>query len=157
MADRLTDSTLVVAERFYDILHSNKAALGLSSVWFGDQTIVPNTPSLCVEPGSKRRELQGVPDRTLNTIETVFLLYHSRVGPGNQQTARRDCIRFAEAIERYLNLNHMRLFDARGDLITVHGYCIDLDPGYSYKSQRTLYNSVQMTWRSTTKTGLQVS
>lgn len=157
MSDMLTDSSLVIANRMYDLAHANKASLGLSSVWFGDQELIPDTPSLCVEPGTIRRDLQGLPDRTLNAIETYLLLYHSDVS-GSQQKARRDCILVAENIQRYFHKNHLRLFDASGNLITIHGFCVEADPGFSFKvANRTLYNGVRMVWRWTTKTGLQVS
>lgn len=157
MTTPLSDSTLAIAQRFFEILDLNKATLGIQDVWFGDQDNVPRTPSVCVEPGVKRRELQGIPDMTLNTIDTFFLVYHSPVG--ETQQARRDTIQFAEGIERYLHINHLNLFAADGSQLTIHGFCSDMDPGYAYKGSTspgrgTLYNAVQITWTSTTKTRL---
>ncbi len=153
MTTPLSDSTLEIADRFYVILDDAKGSLNLADVFFGDQDMVPRTPALCVEPGVKRRELQGVPDTTLNLIDTFFLIYHSPIIESQQ--ARRDTIAFAEAIETYLHLNHLRLFSSGGDQLTIHGHCSDLDPGFAYKD-KTKYNAVQMTWTSTTKTRLQV-
>lgn len=150
----LTDRTLVVAERFYDVLNANKVSLGIADVWFGDQELVPRTPSLCVEPGLKRREMRGVPDMTLLEIDTYFLIYHSKLSTtGGEQQQRRNCIGFAEAIETYLNQNHLRLHAANGDQLTLYGYCVEVDPGYAYKSD-SRFHAVQMTWRSTSKKSL---
>lgn len=150
-----TDSSLVIAERFYQILNSNKAALGLSFVAFGDQNLIPETPSLMVEPGTKRRDLRSASDHTLNEIDTYFLIYHSPVGPSSVQNSRRENMAIAEGVERYLHRNHLRLYDVDipATQLTVHGFCVEMDPGFQAK-QNTLYNAVQMTWRSTTKTWL---
>ncbi len=149
----LTDSTLVVAQRFFEILDLQKATLGLQDVWFGDQNALPHTPSVCVEPGVKRRDLQGVPDMTLVDIDTYFLLYHSPII--SSQVSRREAVAFAEGIESYLHKNHLRLFAADGTTqLTIHGFCTDLDPGIAFKNN-TKYHAVQITWTSRTKTSLQ--
>lgn len=153
MTQPLTDSTLVVANRFYDILDASKATLGIADVWFGDQTNVPRTPTLCVEPGVKQRELHSAQNMTLNNIDTFFLIYHSTLNT-TQQVSRRDVVEFAEAIETFLHTNHLRLFSAGGEQLTIHGFCTDMDPGFAYK-EKTLYNAVRMTWTSMSKTRLQ--
>lgn len=151
----LSDSTLEIADRWYGILNDGavKTLLGIQDVWFGDQNILPHTPSVCVEPGIERRVLQGVPDMTRMEIDTIFLVYHSKVG-GEQQQAKRDSVAFAQAIKHYLHVNHLRLFNAAAtQQLTIHGYCTEFDPGYAHK-QRTLYNAVQMTWTNLTKVSL---
>ena len=149
----LSASTRIIARRWQEILNVNKELFGIKSVWFGDQQILPDTPCVCVEPGVKRRGLEGVPDMTRMEIDTVFYVYHSMVGE-NQQQAKDDSIRFAEDIEEYLHVNHLKLFAVDGTQLTIHGYCTDFDPGYAYRP-RTLYNAVRMTWTNTTKVSLQ--
>lgn len=150
----LSDSTLEVAERFFEILDLSKAELGVQDVWFGDQQLVPRVPALCVEPGTERRQIQGVPDMTLMQIETGLYLYHSKVDR-TQQLARRECNTFAQRIKNFLHVNHLRLYSEDGlRQLTIHGFCTELDPGYSYR-QGSLFNAVQMIWTSTTKTSLQ--
>lgn len=156
----LADSTLVVANRFFEVLDAAKAELGLAGVFFGDQDIVPVTPALCVEPGVKRRTLAGAQNASENDIETYFLVYHSSVTSDiSQQDQRRLNVAVAEDVERFLLRNHLRLLAPDGAQLTIHGYCTDLDPGYSYKAGGqgavTLYNAVQITWLSKTKTSLQ--
>lgn len=151
----LTNRTLTIANRFYEILLGVKAELGLADVWFGDQDNLPRTPALCVEPGVKRRTLKAVQNMTENSIDTYFLLYHSKLGPDtDQQLERRNTVQFAENVEEYLHINYLRLYDLAGNQLTIHGHCSDLDPGFSYKNG-TLYNAVRMTWTSLTKTRLQ--
>lgn len=162
MADNMTDDVGVISDRIFDLLRvpATMSSLGLQSVWYGDQSLVPNTPSLCVEPGLVRSPLDGVPAMVLNTIDVVLLLYHSKVGPlaagsdGGQQAERRNAIQFAYNIRNHLHQNHLHLQNASGDRITVHSWVTELDPGYAYRG-RTLYHAVRMTWQSTTKTRLQ--
>lgn len=148
----LTDRSLVVAQRFHRIAFNNKATLGFASVWFGDQRMLPRTPTLCVEPGRVSRELYATQNRTANDIDTTFLIYHSPVQ--EKQEARAEAIRLAEYFVHYLEMNHLRLFDAAGNQLTIHGHGIEIDPGFAYKAG-TLYHAIQVNWRSITKTWLQ--
>jgi hypothetical protein len=157
MAQNLTDSVLTASVRIYDLLTANAAALGLvgptkTNVWYGDQTLLPETPAVCIEPGTKSRELRGVPDMTENTLDVHILLYHSVVGT-EQQVARRATIQFAEAIERYLHVNHLNMLNSIGEQIIVHGFVRSSDPGFQYKTS-TMYNAVHMIWTGLTKTSL---
>lgn len=145
----LTDRSLVVAKRFQRITFNNKAKLGLADVWFGDQRMLRRTPSLCVEPGFARRELKEAQNRTHNDIDTVFLLYHSPVS--EMQASRAEAIRAGELLVNYLERNHLRLFDAAGNQLTIHGHGVEIDPGFAFK-QNTLYHAVQITWRSISRT-----
>lgn len=161
MADAMTDDVGVISDRIFDILRDGPtmAGLGLSSVWYGDQTLVPDTPSLCVEPGVVRSPLAGVPAQVENTLDVILLLYHSRLSPltagtdGGQQAERRAAIQFAYNIRNYLHQNHLQLFNVSGDRITVHSWVTELDPGYAYRNN-SMYNAVRMTWQSITKTRL---
>lgn len=158
MAQNLTDSLLTTSVRIYDLLVANAASLGLvgptlTNVWYGDQLNLPETPAVCVEPGTKTRELRGVPDMTENGLDIHLFLYHTAVG-GEQQVSRRDCIEFAEAIERFLNVNHLNMTNSIGEQIIIHGFVRSLDAGYQYKNGTTLYNAVHMIWTGLTKTSL---
>lgn len=150
----LSDSTLEIAERFAQILDEVKETFFIKDVWFGDQAMIPHTPAICVEPGVERRLLEGIPDMTRMEIDTTFLVYHSIVGR-EQQQAKKDSIAFAKNIQHYLHANHLILMSKDGTRqLTIHSFCTDFDPGYSYKP-RTLYNAVQMTWTNITKVSLQ--
>lgn len=152
LQEPLTDRSLVVAKRFKRIAFNNKATLGFADVWFGDQKMLRRTPSLCVEPGINRRELIAAQNRTHNDIDTIFLIYHSPVS--EMIKARQDAINLAENFVHYLELNHLRLYGAGGNQLTVHGHGMEIDPGFAYK-QGTLYHAIQVTWRSISRTWLQ--
>lgn len=76
-----TDSSEAVANYIYTKLNdpTNKTNLGVSSTWYGDQTLVPDTPAVCVAPGPKKREFQGATFRTLNTFETYVWVYFAKI------------------------------------------------------------------------------
>lgn len=159
----MPDSALIIAERFYQIALTHRFALGFyGGVFFGDQMMLPGTPALCVEPGTLKQDLKGAQNRTENNIDTYFLIYHAPIS--EKQNARRETIEVAEGLKSFLHRNYLRLYTApvaigspEQDLnrqLTVHGHCVETDPGYQYK-QGTMYNAVQMTWRSISKTWLQ--
>lgn len=77
----LTDSSDVIATYIYNMLNNptNKTALGIIDVWYGDQELMPNTPTVCVNPGTKKREFSGATFRTLNQIETYVMVYFGAI------------------------------------------------------------------------------
>jgi hypothetical protein len=101
---------------------TDKGTLGIQDVYYGDQKQIPRTPSLCLEPDAKRRELAGVPRRVENTLGFYVLLYISKVT--DVETNARDALVFAETVETYIHQDK----DSGGYL--VHGYCTDVEPGY---------------------------
>jgi len=115
--------------------------------------MLPETPAVCIEPGTKTRTLAGAPDMTELDIDVHIFLYHSAVGD-EQQQARRDTIEFAEAIEKFLHVNHLNLVNSVGEQIIIHGFTKSTDAGYQYKNGTTLYNAVHMVWTGFTKTSL---
>lgn len=159
MSQNFTDSLLTTSQRIYNLLKANAATLGLVgpdgtiNVWFGDQNLLPQTPAVCVEPGTKTRDLKGIPDMTDNNMDVHVFLYHSAVAK-EQQQARQDTIQFAEAIERFFHQNQLNMVNSAGDQIIVHGYFRSLDAGYQYKNGSTLHNAVHMIWTGYTKTSL---
>jgi len=156
MADALTDSNLVIADRIFTLLDAAKASLTYDSVtvqdvWFGDQNLVPRTPALCVVPGFARFELHAAQAMTENRIETYFMLYHGPVSE-EQQSLRRT-VGLANVIMTWLHRNHLQLYAANGDRLTVHNHVAEMEPGFAYKP-KTLHHAVRMTWISITKTRL---
>lgn len=156
MVQKLTDSALTLSQRMFDILTANAAALGLNAggevnVWYGDQDSIPRTPAVCVEPGTKRRTLAGVPDMTELNLDVHLLVYHNAIA--EQQASRKFCIQIAEGIEQFLHINHLNMVNSLGEQIIVHGLVTEFDPGYVYK-QGTLNHSVHMIWTALSKTSL---
>lgn len=74
-----TDRSEVVASYIYNMMLAQKATLSVADVWYGDQSLIPRMPALCVSPGNKKREFQGATFRTLNTFETYILVYFGKI------------------------------------------------------------------------------
>jgi hypothetical protein len=82
----LTNKLAPIADYLETLLKANAASLGIANltdgtpaVFYGDQNRIPVTPSACVDPGEKRRELNGAPRRTAMVITVYILVYHNRV------------------------------------------------------------------------------
>jgi len=137
----------VLCDYTLDRLEANKATIGqgIEDVFYGDQLMIPRTPTLCLEPDGKRRELQGVPRRTENTYTMYIILYVSEV----QDTSKnaRDALVLGEAVEDFLHAD-----PTMNDLV-VHSFCSELDPGYRTR-QGTRYRACRITFQATNKTVL---
>lgn len=97
----LTDSMTVVGKYVEGLLRTNQVALALADVFYGDQERIPRTPAACVEPGDKRRSLNGVPRRTLVDITIYIIVYHYRIR--DPQDIREENDLKAEAIETLIH------------------------------------------------------
>jgi hypothetical protein len=121
-------------------------------IFYGDQNLIPVTPTLCVEPGTTSRTLAGVPRRTENQL-TCYLLWYYAVVDSNQTTKPASDVG-AEVVARYLDQNPTLEREGDGGVV-IHGFITDIDPGYSLRgNQKNLYHAVRLTWTGKTKTML---
>jgi hypothetical protein len=92
-----------IASYLKDTIYEARTTLGLrnDAILFGDVDRIHVTPMVCVDSGSKERELNAAPRRTLVTGTTYILVYHSAV---KQATANReDDDQFAEQLEALIH------------------------------------------------------
>lgn len=122
----LTASTVIVTDYLFNLINTNKAALTLEAVYYGDQDRLPVTPVACVEPNEKARELKGVPRKTDVTIEVFIFVYHSEVQ--STQVNRRDADLMAENIETLIHADRT----LGGNVI--HNFVTRVESGYARKS-----------------------
>lgn len=130
----------VFTEYLIDLLNRpvNLAAAGLRRVYYGDQEYIPEVPAVCVEPAVVRRDIDGVPLRTLNEITTTILIYCANVE--GVEEAQRDADRVAEKVIDIINQDglpsHMGGTNF-GDL-AVYGYVQTSEYGYSVKDNKLM-------------------
>lgn len=145
----------VVTQRIFDLIDANKgpALLNIDAVWYGDQDMVPDGRTVCVEPVNVSRPMQGAPDMVLNTFTVAVLVYVTKVQ--DIQLTRKECDALAEAIEDMLH-THLNLDDnahTPGSDIVIQGWCTENLSGYTYKKDR-LIRSSRLTWQGISKTSL---
>lgn len=147
-----TDKLTTVALYHKNALVAKQVALGIADIWFGDQEKIARTPTVCVEPVTKRRIISGVAKpggMVTNTFEVHFLIYHIKLQ--DVQVTRQEVDTLAEAIEVELHKD-VHLGTPPNDLI-IHGFVEEMESGYVYRAG-TLYRSVRMIWRGQSKTHL---
>lgn len=132
----LTESMHAVSKYLEDLLEGKKEEIGLHSVFYGDQDRIPHTPTACIEPGEKRRQLNGAPRRTEVTITVYVLVYHNPVT--STQTIREENDKVAEAIETEIHK------DAYMDGLVVDSMVTMIESGYQMRSN-TLFRSSRLT------------
>jgi hypothetical protein len=128
----LTDKPSVVVQAHVNLLITNKIALGLADVFYGDQALIPRTPSVCVEAGPFDQEANRVGGRlaTENTFRDYLLVYVGKVQ--DVQANYKKSLELAEAIRDLLNL------DLQLGGLVVHGYVRSIEPGYVRKRDALL-------------------
>jgi hypothetical protein len=140
----MTDSLVTLAKYVFEKLDDAKAQLKLEDVYYGDQAKIPRTPTVCVEPGTKRRNLEGAPRVTRNTMDVMLLVYLMKIG-GTTQTTRQEVDEIAESIEGFLHT------DPQLNGLAIHSYVTLLESGYADRGG-TLFRTARLTFEVDTKT-----
>ena len=141
-ADTTYGQLSVMCDRLFTLLDNNKAALGLADLFYGDQSKIPRTPTLCLEPDIKQRTLAGVPRRSENTLRAYLLIYVSKVQ--DVQSNSRDVLVFAETVEALLHVE-----PTLGGLL-VHSFCPAIEPGYRTRDN-TQFRACRITFEGINK------
>jgi hypothetical protein len=140
-----------IAKYLQNWLNANKAALGLQAVYYGDQNLIPKTPSLCVQPGTVERTLSGALWQTDNFIDVLLLIYHGEVQ--SKQVNQEECDVFTVAVEDFLHTDHYLSntgIDAAAPLIT-QGFVTRIEAGSLRRDGKLMFAS-RLTYRAFTKT-----
>jgi hypothetical protein len=136
------DDMVVLLNTIKGILDTNKVALGVQDVWLGDQNKLPRTPAICLEPGTKRRELDGLPRKTLVEASFFVLIYWGAVQ--DVQMNLTDSMTLAESVEAVLHA------DAQLGNTVIHSMVTESDPGFVMKAG-TLTRATRLTFTITSQ------
>jgi hypothetical protein len=130
----LTYSLATLGDYVYNVLVSNKTALGLEAIHYGDQERIPVTPTACVETDTKDKRLKGAQRRFEVDLSLYVILYHNQVQ--SPQENRRDVDTLAEAVETVLD----NLITCGG--LVIHSAVTRVESGYVRKD--TLLRSTRL-------------
>lgn len=132
----LTNELKPFAEFLETLLVNNQGSLGLADIYYGDQNRIPRTPTACVDPGEKRRDLNGIPRRTDIRLTVYILLYHNPINAIETITRQSDAL--AEDIE---TLIHM---DAQMGGLVIDSMVTTIEFGYQTRGNN-LYRVSRLT------------
>jgi hypothetical protein len=121
----LTDKMSEYMDWGVNLFTANKTSLGLQDIYRSDQNLIPRTPTLCVEPGVKRRELIGAPRKTQSLSELIFLFYVSKLQ--DNQINQDEVVALAESAEDLLHL------DAQMSGLAIHSMVTEVEYGYAVR------------------------
>lgn len=115
------------------VLSDNAQSLGLRAVYYADQSNIPYSPVVCVEPARVHREMFGAPLRTNNEFLISVLVYAANVE--GVREAQEDADAVSERVEDFIN--HDGLTTHRGGTQfggnVMYGYVQDSQFGYVQK------------------------
>lgn len=132
-----TDSTVEQTLYLQELIEANKTGLALGDkVYYGDQEKIPFTPTVCVEAGDKRRELNGAPRRVMTPMISYILVYASKVGETGENRLTAD--RLSEQIETLIHAN--RTLDGR----VIHSLVTAIEFGYLMRGN-SLFRTSRLT------------
>lgn len=142
----LTDRGTVLAEYIRNLINTNKVALNVDTVLYGDHEKIPSGITVTVMPGTKTRTIAGVAmpgGMSLNRILVIITVYNNQIGA--EATERLNVDDIAEDIEVLLHQN-----TTMGDNI-IHGFVETWDPGIRFKPS-SMFRVTQMIFAGQSKT-----
>lgn len=139
----LHDSYYQFAKDTQVLVEANQVALGLTDVFFGDQTKIPRTPAVCIEPGGKTRELNGIPRRTYVTLTVYLILYHYRID--GIESIREDNDFLTEQLEAVLHVDAQ--MKAGGEATVIDSMVRDIESGFQQKAN-SLFRASRLTFEA---------
>jgi len=130
-----------IVQGVFDTLSTAASSLGIAvnsgaasgyDVFYGDQTNIPRTPTICVEPGTLTRTLDGAatPPPTLNEFEVLILVYLQELGGIQTLEKSKDLL-----LDQVVDVMHEDW--TLGGLL-VFGYCHTIDPGYAMRGNKLM-------------------
>jgi len=132
----MSDSLYTVAKYLENLITTAKAGLNVSDVYYGDQEKIPRVPTVCVDTGSKRRELNGAPRRVMVDMELYVLVYTGAVASLSANREQDDLI--AEAVETLIHL------DATMGGLVIDSLVSDIEYGYALRNN-SLFRTARLT------------
>jgi hypothetical protein len=136
----LTDKTTVLAQYIQALINTNKIALGVSDVLYGEHNNIGKAKTVVVNSGTKTRQVQGAAmpgGNSLVRMTVLITVYNSTVG--DEGTQRLAVDQLAEAVETLLHQN-----TTMGGLI-IHGFCETVDPGIKFNTG-SMFRVTQITF-----------
>ena len=134
----MTDSYHTVAKKLQDIVVTEATSLGVNAddVYYGDQNNIPRCPSVCIDPGEKRRESNGAPRRVMTTMTNYIIVYHNQVA--SMQEVREDSDKLGEKVEALIHA------DATLGGIVIDSMVTGIESGYLQRD-RSLFRASRLT------------
>jgi len=137
-----TGSTKAFAKAVQTLLETNQVALGIEQIFFGDQTRIAKTPTVCVEMGDKDVSLVSAFRGAEADISCYVIAYLAVFG--SPQDNAEEAGDLADAIETVLHE------DAQLGGLVLHCYVSRVEPGYATKGN-SIMRAVRLTFKGQTK------
>jgi hypothetical protein len=130
-----------VCEAIESYLNGLKDNLGIKRVWYGDDDLVPHTPTVAIIPEGKSRNLSDTGHMVQTQYDIGIMIYHSDLKAPN--VTRKDCDKLAQVIEDALH-------DNKKIGGVIFGYVRSMEPGVT-KRGSTMLRATRLLWRGISK------
>ena len=124
-----------------DLLKAD-TTLGLTDVFYGDQTGTPNVPAATVEIDNTDRDYNQTGLQTNLVVNVAIVIYHGKVA--DVQGIKKELDQFTQAVEDKLHEDN-----TLGGLV-ISGIVFSVDPGIASVG-RSLYYAHRLIWRGLIK------
>lgn len=136
-----------VCQALIDKITGNKEnfVIPVVDIFYGDQQRITHTPTICVEPSQKTRELAGAPNMTMNTFEIIVLVLINKVA--DTIITRKQSDQLAYDVEKFLHQ------DLQLNGLLIHGFVERSESGVTTKNN-TMYRAARLVYHGLNKTSL---
>lgn len=132
----------VIVQYIVDKIDAAKNGLGIKRVYYGDQNLIPEIPSVTVEAGDKERNYNQTGLQTNVIIPVYIFVYHS--GIRDLQITKKADDELAEAIEDLLHS------DVNLGGLVINGLVVNTSPGFANRGKE-IFVVHRLTWQGIAK------
>lgn len=139
----MTTSLLAVSKAMESRLIEAKRSLGLQDVFFGDQRMIPRTPTVCVAPVFVNIEPTSTGFQSLDELRLWVYIYHGKIQ--DYEDNLEECLALAESVRTLVDS------DKKNKDTVLFGYTERLELGASARNRTELMIVTRITWRGINK------
>lgn len=137
-----SDKGSEITQKLVDIIDQSKALLGIHAVYFGDQNLIPDFPSVVCESFVKDRVLAESGFHYHLTIQAGIIIYHGKIQAS--EITKKETEELAEDVESLV------MQDNTLNGLIIHGFVSRIQPGVSIKNEVMLRAS-RLTYEAESK------
>lgn len=139
----MSTSLLDVAEALYNRINAVKRTYNIQDVFFGDQSLIPRTPAICVQPVSVEVDPTDTGFQSIDKVGVWVFVYHGKIQA--MEANFRECLEYAETIRTLINS------DKKNSTTVLLGFVERMELGAASKNNGELMLSTRFTWTAINK------
>jgi hypothetical protein len=154
-----TKSAYEVAQYLKGFVEGLQTTLGIESVFYGDQRVIPKSPTVCVEPAIRDKRFNNSGQSTNNEMAVHIIVYMSGgVQPDGVLAIQQQCDELTDALSDLIDRDglspNMGANSTQFGGLVIDGIVVRTEYSYALKGNSGLMRANRLTVECRSKTSV---